>query len=315
MHIFIESVDFFMGDAAVVRFENYMHTKVIPLLRISEITTVFYFEFTNRFSGPAEMHRMWEFVYVDRGRIIQRIGEKAYPLKQGEYIFIPPGDMHQLSAHPESTPNVFIISFMCASRAMNAFANRTGRLPKDLRPYIAGIISEATSASQAFGRYYNSREAQDLLADKTEAPGAQQMIRSCLEQMLILLYRAFAKEHGAAPPPLPLAGETGSPLVNQAMAYIRENVYSPLSVSAVCGRMGYSNPYLSALFRQCCHCSITEYISRVKIDSAKALIRRGATNFTEIAATLCYSDPHYFSRVFRRVTGMSPSEYRKSILL
>ena len=50
-----------------------------------------------------------------------------------------------------------------------------------------------------------------------------------------------------------------------------------------------------------------------KIKKAKNLIREGNLNFTEISDTLSFDNPQYFSRVFRRVTGMSPTEFKNSL--
>ena len=61
--------------------------------------------------------------------------------------------------------------------------------------------------------------------------------------------------------------------------------------------------------------SVVEYIHVVKIAEAKNMIHKGAYNYMQISIKLGYSNQHYFSRVFRRVTGMSPSEYRSSIQL
>jgi YesN/AraC family two-component response regulator len=57
-----------------------------------------------------------------------------------------------------------------------------------------------------------------------------------------------------------------------------------------------------------------EYFYRLKIEEAKRLIRNGTNNFTQIADKLGYSTIHYFSRQFKKIVGMSPSEYSKSIL-
>lgn len=54
-------------------------------------------------------------------------------------------------------------------------------------------------------------------------------------------------------------------------------------------------------------------LHRAKIEEAKRLIRRGRHNFSEIAGMLCCNDPHCFSRVFRRLTNMSPNEYRATV--
>ena len=54
-------------------------------------------------------------------------------------------------------------------------------------------------------------------------------------------------------------------------------------------------------------------LSRMKIDTAKQLIRSEQMNFTQISEKLGYASIHYFSRQFKKVTGMTPSEYASSI--
>jgi len=56
-----------------------------------------------------------------------------------------------------------------------------------------------------------------------------------------------------------------------------------------------------------------EYLILLKIEKAKQLIREKEFNFTQISDMLAFSNPLYFSRVFRRVTGMSPREYLNSV--
>ena len=55
------------------------------------------------------------------------------------------------------------------------------------------------------------------------------------------------------------------------------------------------------------------YFKNLKIDEAKIMIREGEYNFTEIAHRLGYSSIHYFSRHFKKATGMTPSEYAYSV--
>ena len=61
-------------------------------------------------------------------------------------------------------------------------------------------------------------------------------------------------------------------------------------------------------------CGVMEYFNRIRVDAAKELIREGDQNFTEIAATLCFGSSQYFTTVFKRVSGMTPTEYRASAL-
>ena len=58
---------------------------------------------------------------------------------------------------------------------------------------------------------------------------------------------------------------------------------------------------------------IIDYFSQLKIEAAKHLIRDGHLNYTEISQELGFSSIHYFSRRFKKITGMSPSEYASSL--
>ena len=70
---------------------------------------------------------------------------------------------------------------------------------------------------------------------------------------------------------------------------------------------------LQNLFRSKCGCGIIEYFSQMKICRAKELIREKNMNFTQIADYLGYTSIHYFSRQFKKIAGMTPSEYALSI--
>ena len=67
------------------------------------------------------------------------------------------------------------------------------------------------------------------------------------------------------------------------------------------------------LFKKKTSLGIIEYFSHMKINTAKELIRTGQMNFTQISEHLGYTSIHYFSRQFKKVTAMTPSEYASSI--
>lgn len=296
-----------------VTYPSYIRTKIVPLITISEIITIHYFEFSSGFVGPLEAHNFWELVYVDKGEVIQTVEDREFTMQAGDYLTIQPNDAHQLRASQSTQPNVFIISFACSSKAMDDFRNRMGSLPKSLLHYISDIMTEAR---QTYKLMFNNPSMLELMAQESELIGGQQMIQTSLEQLYIQLYRALHV------PPKPLSSDPllaertiQNQVVGRAFAYIQENVYNPISARTVCEHVGYSNTYMSTLFHRECRCGIAETINRVKIDEAKRLIRCSASSFAEIAVALGYTDQHYFSRVFRKIAGMSPSEYRRSLQL
>jgi AraC-like DNA-binding protein len=74
-----------------------------------------------------------------------------------------------------------------------------------------------------------------------------------------------------------------------------------------------SPSYLTALFHRHLQISPGEYIRRMKLQKSKQLIREGNMNFTEIAKALEYSTIYHFSRQFKQMFGVTPSEYAKSV--
>ena len=120
----------------------YVKTQLPSVVNISKIVTIHYYEFDKTFVFNGEQHDFWELVYVDKGQVeIHRDDEKIV-LSQGEIVFHRPNEFHSIRAL-NSAPNFFVISFVCLSSAMLYFEKFHTVLDKNLKPFLASIISEA----------------------------------------------------------------------------------------------------------------------------------------------------------------------------
>jgi len=107
--------------------------------------------------------------------------------------------------------------------------------------------------------------------------------------------------------------EVGHPAVRFAVDVMRRRFREELSVEAIAEEAGQSPSHLSRLFRQELGLSILDFLTRLRMDEAKRLLLGDVhRNIGQIAEAAGYRDPNYFSRVFRRETGLSPREYRLS---
>jgi AraC-like DNA-binding protein/DNA-binding response OmpR family regulator len=123
------------------------------------------------------------------------------------------------------------------------------------------------------------------------------------DEIVAALHRAlFGNE--ALPP------ET-STLVKRAVAYLHQNYTRPLKRWEVAEAIGVSKSYLSRLFNQELGISPWDYLNRFRVCQAKELFRRTQGSVKSIAKQVGFKDPKYFSRVFRKLTGLSPSEFRE----
>jgi two-component system, response regulator YesN len=99
--------------------------------------------------------------------------------------------------------------------------------------------------------------------------------------------------------------------VQQAKDYIDQRyMEAELSLNEVAAHVNLSPSHFSVVFgKEACQ-TFKEYLTELRIKKAKELLRTTALRSTDIAYQVGYNDPHYFSHVFRKVTGMSPNEFR-----
>jgi two-component system response regulator YesN len=126
-------------------------------------------------------------------------------------------------------------------------------------------------------------------------------------------YRAAAGQLGVS---LGAAGETEPPpqalgAIERARAWIAERYREELSMEQAAEHVNLSPFYFSKLFKQHVGETFIDYVTRLRIDRAKELIAGdGELSLKEVCYEVGYNDPNYFSRVFKKVTGLSPTEYR-----
>lgn len=103
----------------------------------------------------------------------------------------------------------------------------------------------------------------------------------------------------------------GKSAAERAKVYIEAHYDdSSLTLDRVASEVGISPNYFSALFKQCTNSSFINYLTSVRIGHAKELLKSGKYKTYEVAARCGYENPTYFSTIFKRQTGLSPTEYR-----
>ncbi|MFD1956021.1 response regulator [Paenibacillus thailandensis] len=102
-------------------------------------------------------------------------------------------------------------------------------------------------------------------------------------------------------------------LMDQAAAFIREHFREDLSLEQAAEHVHLNPYYFSKVFKQYNGESFIDFVTRIRIEEAKALMAEGNLSLKEISYEIGYKDPNYFSRVFKKIAGVSPSEYRSQL--
>ncbi len=99
-------------------------------------------------------------------------------------------------------------------------------------------------------------------------------------------------------------------ILSHALEYIRLNYANDIKVSHIAAFCKCSESYINHLFKKGTGCNINFHINQVRTDRAKELISTTDDSFYEISGRCGFSDPNYFSYVFKQVTGLTPSLYK-----
>ena len=144
--------------------------------------------------------------------------------------------------------------------------------------------------------------------------GSSQMIKNLLEIFLIKLRRNKVIVPKKTRRNFKVNGVEIPYEVKVIIDFLQEKVYGKCNITAIEKHFGKSESAIKNLFSMYNKGGIIKYYNNLKAKEAKKLIREGVYNMAQIADLLCFDNPQYFSKFFRMYTGMSPSDYKLSIM-
>jgi AraC-like DNA-binding protein len=263
------------------------------------------------FSFKGESHDFWEFLCVDRGKVEVQANDKIYTLEKNDVIFHKPMEFHAIKSCSTTAPNLVVISFESKSPAMRLFNDRVLSSTDSDRILLSKIIAEARLA---FSTPLHVPSVEQVKRSSCAPFGSEQLIRIYLEQLLIGFIREEndikIKTRKSTPN---TRKKSQAKLLENVLQYLEFHICEHLTVQMICNDNLIGRSHLQELFQREMKCGVMEYFNCMKIKLAKQIIRDGSKNFSEIADYLAYSSSAYFSKKFKKVTGMSPSEYAISI--
>lgn len=107
------------------------------------------------------------------------------------------------------------------------------------------------------------------------------------------------------------ADNANNALVNDALEFMKEHYYEDITLTQAADQVGISAGYLSTLFTQNLKCGFIDYLNEIRIEHACTYLQQNYFKTYEIAYKVGFHDEKYFSRVFKKIKGASPSEYKK----
>ena len=273
-------------------------------LVINAIHAVHYYELPKHFTGKQKQFPAWEMVYVDRGELIVNTGEESFPLTSGELILHPPEEPHSLQGDGNTAANVFTVVFPCRSPILYQLQNKRLRPNTSQKAILKDILRESRAS---FASRLDDPNDHTLIREKDPPIGSEQMIGCYMTTLLVSHLRQINR-------PQNVDKKTGSqPMLDAMITYMEQHLTGKMSLELLSEEFHVSPSYIKRLFAQYKQMGAMKFFTTMKIEQAKRFLREREKNVSQIAEDLGYDNIYYFCNQFKKFTGMSPMEYRRSV--
>jgi len=225
-----------------------------------------------------------------KGSII--IENKRYLIKEGMLFYICPDVQHSIEIDTKEPICIRSVHFSYAHVSFNdskwAIRDEVKVLP--------------LQSAQELKDYYHIDDIFKKLVDSwnSKLPGYEFITNTLFQQLLIAIFQNISKQN---------QNYSTSLKIENIIKYMHQNINNSVTLTELSEMVQLSSPYLSRTFKETTGYSVIEFFNKMKIDKAKELIIEGNKRVKDVAQALGFTDEFYFSRIFKRIEGISPSEY------
>ncbi len=262
--------------------ERFIHVDALVMVLDRKRQRQFYF--------PGESHDFWEGVFVYRGQVTATADERVYRLRPGMFVLHKPLEFHRIWAEGEEEPRFINISFRAGGLGMRRFESTCFDLDSRQQSRFWEVV-------EAF------RRATDFPTPPPEpiTPEAVNLAAARLETFLLEL--SESGEHS------PRSQSPEEQRYAKIVEVMKENSHRALSLTelAVCCGLSVSN--MKRIFRMFSDVGVGKFYLSLRIRRAMELLD-GGVSAAEVAERLNFQEISYFYTVFKRETGMTPTQYK-----
>lgn len=259
----------------------------------------------------------YEMIYIKSGRAEITIEDTTYITKPGDVFVIRPKQRHSIRTFPGQPlvqPHIhFDLEAYPDAAEVPVSYDPLEQIPESaMHLFRRDILDEFISPFPSFVRLKNPEIIELMLIDIISASKssdnkiAELNIKSLF---LRLFYHLILEITFQANTP-----ELRMSCLPRILVYLEHNASRSVTLDELCSVFHISKSYLMHIFQEAHNMSPIKYHQYLRISKAKNMLRFSSLSVTEISQQLGFDDVHAFSRVFRRVEKISPTEFRKHAL-
>lgn len=239
------------------------------------------------FSG--QQHDFWELVIVTDGEVGVTAGPDVFRLKKGQAVLHEPMEFHRIWTEGSAEAGIIILAF--SSDTMPPYL---GKVFPHVDIHAAKDVLEQIQKNYVISGFV----ATGIIPNTGIQP---QFALKALEVFILQLLSAQAK----------IPSLSSRPAQNYAtiVKVMEDNIHESLLIADIARLCNMGEVNLKQTFSRYAGMGVMQYFNRLKVTRATAMLQKGST-VQEVAAALGFASQNYFSTVFKRITGKSPSAYK-----
>lgn len=248
---------------------------------------------TNRMRS-VHVHPWHELYYLEKGRTRYLIGDEIYPVEEGNLVFIPKGNYHMT----DNGDCEYI------ERSLLSFDDDLFDADTQI---LLGELSSQRLISIPVGRVEGLK---GHFAALERAMSSDSPLRGATMKALTLVILSYVCRHKREFTPRVSESDR---IVHDVSEYVSSHYGEDISLSSLSRKFSVSESHLSRKFKDVSGMGLNEYITLVRIMNAERLLREGGVTITSVSEQCGFNDSNYFSTVFKRIKGITPLKYAKSL--
>ncbi len=290
----IKRKDGFSGERALVLpFSIIGEMEQDPFASALHITDIGYYPHaSNHYRERSTPIMQYVLIYCIDGKGWAMVNQVKYEISKNQFFILPADKPHSYGADEENPWTIYWIHFK--GKLAGRFVHGINR-PVDVKPTIYSRISGRLNL---FEEIYNTLEM---------GYSKENLLYACSVFYHFIGTLRFLQSYRSA---LKTDREEED-IITAAIHYMKENMEKRLTLQELAGHIGYSLSHFSTLFRNKTGYSPMQYFNQLKIQRACQLLDFTEMKINQICYKIGIDDCYYFSRLFRKIMGMSPREYKK----
>ena len=232
----------------------------------------------------------YQLLYIAEGRgTLTTASAGKYSISEGDIFLIFPGEWHTYSPNPETGWKEYWIGFKginIDSRVSAGFFSKHSPIYRvGYNDTLISLFKEAIQVAMKQEKHF------------------QQLLAGIVNYMLGLAFSIDSNKK--------LKNSMNLELVNRARAFMQENIETNIEMPEIADHLIISYSSFRHIFKQYTGIAPSQYYLNLKIQRAKDMLKSSSASIKEISYILHFDTPEYFTKLFKKKTGLTPSQFRE----